>query len=266
MVTIPPLTNNMFEEIPKKPTRKYKGTPKQIYDLMVENTGRNMLDSGDHYGRNWEKNRKNDFDQKPAAVFSFDHDGKLDSIHANLFHFLSEWMEYDPKAQREFSRFCKKEFAELEEIGASFSIDEKLEKFVESKDQNWGSCNTHNEENCLLTGVLDITKYHDEDRGEDIFFIRHHGGFDLRAGYSTPKAFTCVDSDILDTAWGQALASCECGNCDVSSNNEIDDCSEWTGEKTNNGWPAAWVKHASIPGAAFCESCKQTVSTDISRH
>lgn len=255
----------MFEKQVAKPKRKYTGNAKQIYDLLTESTGGHLLDSGDAYGRAWSNNRQNDFDKKPPAVFTVDHDGKLDGMALNLFHVLNEWLDYDKEIQREFERFNKKEFMELEAMGAEFSIDEKLEKFIESRDgSHIERINTYNEET-MLSGTVDIVKYRDDERGEDIIFVSHHGGCDVRAGYTWPKAFTCVDWDVFPSAWSDALVSCECGNCDVRTNT-IDDMDEWDGDKTEHGWPVDWVKSDSEFGAAYCKSCKQTVSADISRH
>ena len=42
-----------------------------IADMLQENTGRHMLDSGGAYGRNWERNQGRDFDSEPYGRAEF---------------------------------------------------------------------------------------------------------------------------------------------------------------------------------------------------
>ena len=39
----------------------------KLAEMLQENTGRNFLDSGDYYGRNWEHNQGADFEAQPEG-------------------------------------------------------------------------------------------------------------------------------------------------------------------------------------------------------
>jgi len=64
--------------------------------MLRENTGRQMLDSGDYYGRNWQRNQFLDFDAQPESIMeTYVRKGELDlSVTHNVYHWLSERLEY----------------------------------------------------------------------------------------------------------------------------------------------------------------------------
>ena len=43
-------------------------TERKLTAMLQENTGRSMLDSGDAYGRNWQRNQTRDFRKESATV------------------------------------------------------------------------------------------------------------------------------------------------------------------------------------------------------
>jgi len=49
-------------------------TKEIIYNMLTENTGRHMLDSGGAYGRNWERNQVKtieDFENEPEETYIY---------------------------------------------------------------------------------------------------------------------------------------------------------------------------------------------------
>ncbi len=47
-------------------------TEKKIAEMLKENTGRHMLDSGGAYGRHWERNQDKTFEDEPATILNFE--------------------------------------------------------------------------------------------------------------------------------------------------------------------------------------------------
>ena len=45
-----------------------KETREVIAEMLRENTGRSVLDSGDYYGRHWEANQNRDFEKEPEGL------------------------------------------------------------------------------------------------------------------------------------------------------------------------------------------------------
>ena len=74
-------------------------TADKLSEMLQENTGRHFLDSGDHYGRNWERNQCIDFESQPEGNVEFwNRKGKLDIIPTlSVFHFLKDRLEYNPE-------------------------------------------------------------------------------------------------------------------------------------------------------------------------
>ena len=69
-----------------------------IYNMLTENTGTHMLDSGGGSGRHWQRNQKKsieDFKKEPEATLSFDVSGDwiyLDPT-VSVFHKLTKVLE-----------------------------------------------------------------------------------------------------------------------------------------------------------------------------
>jgi len=46
-------------------------TADKLAEMLQENTGRSILDSGDYYGRHWEHNQGADFEAQPEGRLEF---------------------------------------------------------------------------------------------------------------------------------------------------------------------------------------------------
>lgn len=80
-------------------------TQKVLAEMLQENTGRHMLDSGGTGGRHWERNAGRDFLSEPSSVVSGGY-GSLEVTH-NVFHWLVERVEYDQALQTVFDLFVQ---------------------------------------------------------------------------------------------------------------------------------------------------------------
>ena len=238
----------------KKP--KYTGTKGEIYGLMTESTGTHFLDSGGDEGRAWQKNRKNNFDKAPAAFFSFDPNGEC-YITGNLFDILAEHLTYDEEASKAYEAFDEDVDPDHKEPWLS-----TMELFAEGMDSEYTSGNSYEIESSL-TGTIQWVKYTDHG-GNTVWLIQHHGGADMRGGYTCPKAFRAHDDDTFLRALSDLNASCDCKRVDIWGPHLID--SE-DGDRIE--WPKHWIQY---PGdgprsvRAHCTSCMHEVQADITRH
>lgn len=167
-----------------------------IAGMLTENTGRHMLDSGDHYGRHFERNAgmtAADFEALPTATWGYGGEYAI----VNVFHFLTERLEFAPELQAEFDAFAA-ENPDLHWLGL-------MELFVEEQypDAGTATVNTYNHENVLsqdLQYVVVNPEGDDYIYGDDIFvLLQTHNGCDARGGYTAPKAFrVCGEVGLFD--------------------------------------------------------------------
>ena len=91
---------------------KHTPTEQVIYEMLVENTGVHMLDSGGVYGRNWQRNQVRtleDFELSKRVVGRFDvyEDGKFEvDVSLSTFHFLVNNLDYDEELTKNLFEFA----------------------------------------------------------------------------------------------------------------------------------------------------------------
>jgi len=219
-------------------TDTYEGTPsttKILEDMLKENTGRHMLDSGSHYGRHFEENRKvEDMDNTPISTHSIRNYGE-DEIelisHVSTYHFLKHRVDYTNESHQ-----LTKQFYE-------YSHEEALdgESWTTCMDALFGnaSVNTYNHEHAVdqvlqfhaftLEGVGYDTER--DPRPEDCEFVvgdrivraepdihgdfvalQIHNGCDVRGGYTAPVVFECPHgADYMVMSPTTDISCSECG-------------------------------------------------------
>lgn len=173
-------------------------TEQAVYEMLVENTGVHMLDSGGAYGRNWQRNQVRtleDFQQSKRVVGKFDvyADGTFDvDVSLSTFHFLVDILDYDEQLTKSLWEFGGKE--EYWHDSWPETIEKWLEQVDPFKDvpiakKEWDSENSYNGES-LLTQVIQFWYprfIFDSDNAPVILQI--HGGCDVRGGYTSPRVF-----------------------------------------------------------------------------
>lgn len=97
--------------------REHTGTPTEIIlkEMLLENTGVSILDSGSAYGRNWQLNQIRNFDAQPAASIKFGvYNGKPDiTVSLDTYHFLKDRLEIATELDTIFhGRFLKERDAD----------------------------------------------------------------------------------------------------------------------------------------------------------
>jgi len=166
---------------------------KAIKELLCQNTGCDILDSGGAYGRGWEKNRHRNFDEQEAVELKVWNDKVI--LQYNVYKYLVNFLELNDKCevlQKELDEFMARE--------DSHSHMQDMEDFMEHKSKHddydlQGITNTYNYDN-IISQVLQYGIIVD---GEDEHFIilQIHNGCDVRGGYTKPKIFSlgCDDGE-----------------------------------------------------------------------
>lgn len=197
-------------EITESGTRDYIGvtTEQIVKDMLTESTGRALCDSGDYYGRHWQRNQGHDFKAEPAVSVSFsawrrqgeDGPGELECMGTvSLYHWMVNHLEFDADLQRELD-----EFAVLNEDMGWLELQEEFAAHLYAGNrlsEEPNTVNTYNDPDSIdLSQVLQYVKLEMED-GE-FLIVSVHGGADVRGGYSAPKVFRLSDEyySVLNAA------------------------------------------------------------------
>ena len=211
--------------------REEPSTEDILQQMLTENTGRHMLDSGgtprfddlgsylgsEHgYGRNWERNRDRSFESEPASVVDFRYG--IDVTH-NVYHWLKERVSHDGHMQRFFDRFCLKADPDREEpwLQLMEQFPDWLRHHGRAVTGLYGdgdpfTINTYNAPD-LLSQVLQFTYFEMSDPGarwgDAYVLLQIHGGCDVRGGYTAPRAFRVMDDGayMLNNADGRIFCN-----------------------------------------------------------
>ena len=181
-----------------------------IKNMMCENTGRNLLDSGDAYGRHYEENQ-NGIMTGPQKV-DFWTDGKketeLNPI-VPLYDFLTYNLEVDGDSERledEFYNYIK--VNDLDPYSV-FDIEETIKVIGEYS--GYGDLEMINAYNygSVLSQTIQFITFSD---GYDNIYVclQIHNGCDVRGGYTLPKIFYVENPEFFITGTTNALITCGC--------------------------------------------------------
>lgn len=163
-----------------------------IYSMLTENTGKALCDSGDAYGRNWQRNQAKtiaDFEAEPSATIEvYKYEGKDGKTHwelsptLSLYHHLTGALEQDDLC-REFNAMeC--DVWNSDYYGINVDQQEWLENvgFTFEGDA-WNSYNWSANFSQVVQGQnLELD-------GEKYVLLQIHGGCDVRGGYTDAKLF-----------------------------------------------------------------------------
>jgi len=172
---------------------KYTETDKLVYEMLTENTGSHMLDSGGAYGRHWERNQKrtiedfsNEEEENIEEISWIDKDDKTHIEYqrtVSVFHFLSD-LELDD--------ICN-EFNRLNTLcsdweGFHYGVSEDASDYLKSigEVEMKHPFNTYNEDSDLSQILQGAWVKLD---GEQYLLLQIHNGCDARGGYTDAKLF-----------------------------------------------------------------------------
>lgn len=182
-----------------------------IKNMMCENTGKNLLDSGDAYGRHYEENQKNGIMTGPQKV-DFWTDGEKET-ELNPIIPLYDFLTYDLEVDGESERF-EDEFYNYIKVNdlnpySVFDIEDTIKAIGE--ESAYGKIemiNTYNYES-VLSQTIQFIMFSD---GYDNIYVclQIHNGCDVRAGYTLPKIFYVENPEYFITGTTNALITCGC--------------------------------------------------------
>jgi len=181
-----------------------------ILEMLLENTGKSMLDSGGAYGRSWERNQTKGAEaitEAPAVTFDYG------SPVLSVYHFLTEHLEFSPVLDAAWLVW--------DDTHPDDSWRENVETFLDLfgvaeeggfYESGRMELNTYNFEYCLLDQTIQFTKF--DIANAEYLALQIHGGCDVRGGYTKPRIFQV--RDFAEFFMDSESGSVGCSNCGVS--------------------------------------------------
>ena len=177
-----------------------------VFNMITENTGTHMLDSGGDNNRNWQRNQGltiDDLNNQPDATLSFygierDDSGKITSaipeISVSIFHKLTSGILELDDLCHEFNAMPCNDW-EGDYYGVSQDQSNWLkDKGFEAKNDGWNTYNWDNQFSQVLQGTdLELNGGSMCIDGGNYVLIQVHGGADVRGGYTDAKLFRLDD-------------------------------------------------------------------------
>lgn len=159
-----------------------------IYEMLTENTGRHMLDSGSIYGRNFERNANKslqDFIDEPAEIIK--KSGEYYKRTVSVFHYINSLglsLDHICRNFNEVNINSNNWDAECDAYGVSLEAWEYLTEFNDVKiSRTFNTYNSESDLSQILQGSwLSIN-------GNTYLLLQIHGGCDARGGYTDARLF-----------------------------------------------------------------------------
>ena len=181
-----------------------------VYNMLTENTGTHMCDSGGTNGRMWQRNANKclqDFENEPAETYQYC--SKYNEIYrtVSVYHFLTNDLEIDNICFEFNNLNTNPEDLDVAEVyGVSVAAWDYLTEFNDVEvSRSWNSYNGESDLSQILQGAnLTIND-------EEYVLIQIHGGADARGGYTDAKLFKCGDliDGMIHECLREYLDSCE---------------------------------------------------------
>lgn len=223
-------------------------TSNLIEQMMVENTGKALCDSGDVYGRNYERNQQNGINKSEISAIDFYLDEENKSIEldqtVNIYNFLTKHLErtftaenieeilYKVCEEQNISVFSIWEIQDLfkgDFLGGYVYdnyYDENTDDYTDDfylgeipyelspspyfRDFEW--INTYNGEE-YVSQTLQFMCF--TDGLNDYVLLQIHGGCDVRGGYTAPRVFEINDIDYFLLYMDTTDIFCDCGEVNL---------------------------------------------------
>jgi len=176
-------------------------TKQVIYNMLTEDTGKNMLDSGGGNDRHWQRNQLKTIEdfQKENDIEVVDKDSEYPYLFKSLYHHLVDSCEYLEKDNKDFINWINenpynwKDNQEGRCAGSMYDVEEYMSLTYED---NIRTEYTFNYENSLSQDIQFMTvgdTYHC-----DIIALAIHNGADARGGLTDYKIFR-ISEDFFYT-------------------------------------------------------------------
>ena len=238
-------------------------TASKVFSMLVENTGRHILDSGGAYGRHFERNQNLTLEaclSRPRAYIA-----RGDYASVDVFHYIQDTADYTRLAE-----LLDKNY-EAYSAQSSDQHMEDVENWVESLGgtvTRWENTYNYNaplsqdiqfalvdfEASELLARIGDpLTREELAELetlvygGFTIALVQIHGGCDIRGGYTRPVVFevsemfglvdyslTCPSCDVTWSVSNEYITEAETG--EEAKFDEADGCPKCTGDLTADAY------------------------------
>jgi hypothetical protein len=165
-----------------------------IYNMLTENTGTHILDSGGAYGRAWQRNEKKtieDFENEPEEVYTYAKQWNELSRTVSLFHYLSQ-LETDEICDKFNHMHC--DDWDAEDV---YGVSVEQWNWLNTKHGEVRIINTFNTYNwdSDLSQIIQGSWLSIDN--ETYLLLQIHGGCDARGGYTNAKLFVPVDEGVI---------------------------------------------------------------------
>ena len=197
---------------PKPEIKEGDELKRAIKEMLVENTGCSILDSGGAYGRGWEKNRHRNFDKEEAVILDICSDEV--NIGYNIYHYLVNFLDISEESERLNTKL--QQLIAQSEDSYMQDIDNFLEQVEERDYTNEGITNTYNYDT-LLSEILQYGILINNETDEHFIILQIHNGCDARGGYTKPRIFSLGKEDAYSYFLiAQHNISAFCEKCKMS--------------------------------------------------
>lgn len=166
--------------------KTYTEVEKLVYSMMVENTGRHLLDSGGIYGRNWEMNQSKtiqDFINEPEVKYILNSWGEIERT-VSTFHYLCG-LDLDDICD-EFNAMNNNATDwdwDADAYGVSFHAGGYLDALEAEIEYTFNTYNGDSDLSQIIQGSRLLIN------NEVYFLVQVHGGCDARGGYTNARLF-----------------------------------------------------------------------------
>lgn len=242
-------------------------TSKTIENMMLERTAHQLGDSGDVYGRNYQRNQENGIDKSTISPIDFFLDEENKTIHleqtVNIYDFLTKHLDksytadkieeilYTVMEEENIDIYSIWEIQDLFENNFLESyiydnyFDETIDDYTEDyyleeipyelspspyfKGYDW--INTYNGEQ-FVSQTLQFMCF--TDGLNDYVLLQIHGGCDVRGGYTAPRVFEINDIDYFLLYMDTTNIYCGCGNVSLQKSGYDEICNadgDWLDDK-----------------------------------
>jgi hypothetical protein len=211
------------EKHPKPELVEEDELKRAIQEMLIENTGCSIIDSGGAYGRGWERNRSRDFKNEESVAIEIWDDQV--SIQYNTYKYLTNFLEITEESKK-LDKLLQKAI----ELYDNDSYMTDMEDFMEEQEQDGYTdrdiTNTYNYEN-ILSEVLQYGILINDDTDEHFIILQIHNGCDVRGGYTRPRVFSVgTDDNFSYFLMAQQVITAFCEKCRM----------EWLSDDSGSNW------------------------------